>query len=432
MKLFDSQQKNTCTSKYFYTNYKYTLKYTLKQACKLFIIIPVLLLLYFIATCAEIHTILGNPGSYITISSPATLAESTEETDYFFYTVAAGDSLWLISSKFNTTVSEIVSLNNLKSTTIYPGQLLKIPLDKEPGIKNINYTVRMGDTLSRLAEYFGTSIENIKILNMLFSDIIYIGQILKIPASCVKHRVVPGDTLWKLSQKYNTTIGKIMLFNSLNEHLIYINQILYIPSLPQVPEKSYITYTVQPGDTVWSISIKYGIPNYEILNANGMSESSILTVGQKLKIPVYKIPVKPTPGPQYGEYLDWWTEAQYLFPIGKTAVVRDFITGTTFNIKRTIGANHADCEPLSSADSNIIKTLWGGRYSWVTRAIIVEVDNRKIAASMSSMPHDISYIENNNFDGHFDIHFRNSTRHSDGAVDHAHQEKVKIAAGVKY
>lgn len=83
----------------------------------------------------------------------------------------------------------------------------------------------------------------------------------------------------------------------------------------------------------------------------------MLTVSQKLKIPMYKIPVNPTPGPQYGEYLDWRTEAQYLFPIGKTVVVRDFITGTTFNIKRTVGANHDDCEPLTSAGSNKIKTL---------------------------------------------------------------------------
>ena len=48
------------------------------------------------------------------------------------------------------------------------------------------------------------------------------------------------------------------------------------------------------------------------------------------------------------------------------------------------------------------------------------------------MPNDIPYIENNNFNRHFDIHFRNSTRHSDVAVDPPYQEKVKVAAGVRY
>jgi len=49
---------------------------------------------------------------------------------------------------------------------------------------------------------------------------------------------------------------------------------------------------------------------------------------------------------------------------------------------------------------------------------------------MASMPHDISYINDNNFNGHFDIHFKNSTRHSDGKTSDAHQRQVAIAAGV--
>jgi len=100
-------------------------------------------------------------------------------------------------------------------------------------------------------------------------------------------------------------------------------------------------------------------------------------------------------------------------------------------VKRTIGANHADCEPLTANDAAIMKEVWGGSYSWKERAVIVEVDGRKIAASMASMPHDIQYITNNNFDGHFDIHFRNSTRHSDGKISESHQKQVRIAAGIE-
>jgi LysM repeat protein len=347
------------------------------------------------------------------------------------YTVQKGDTLWEISQKHNTTVSEIMSLNNLSGTTIYIGQTLKVYVDMEIGIKNIEYRVRPGNTLSGLAEYFGTTVDRIKSANGLTGDMIYVDQVLYIPASYVNYIVKPGDTLWLLANRFNTTIDRIRIFNALKSDTIYVGQVLHMPYLVQQPRVTYITHTVQPGETAWGIAMRYGIPQYELLKVNGLTESSVLSIGQKLKVPVYNIPVKPTPGPQYGEYLDWWTEAQYVFPIGKTARVRDFVTGKTFNIRRSIGANHADCEPLTASDATIMRNLWGGNYSWVTRAAIVEVDGRKIAASVTSMPHGVAYITNNNFGGHFDIHFLNSTRHSDGQIDPYHQEKVKIAAGIK-
>ena len=282
-----------------------------------------------------------------------------------------------------------------------------------------------------MAEYFGTTVDRIKSANGLTSDMIYVVQILYIPASYLNYIVKSGDTLWLLAYRFNTTIERIKLFNGLKSDIIYVGQVLHIPYLAEQPRVTYITHTVQSGETVWGISMQYGIPQYEILKANGLTESSVLSVGQKLTIPVHHVPVKQTPGPQYGEYLDWWTEAQYVFPIGKIARVRDFATGKTFNARRSIGANHADCEPITASDAAIMKSLWGGSYSWTTRAVIVEVDGRKIAASATSMPHGVVYITNNNFDGHFDIHFLNSTRHVDGKIDPYHQEKIKIAAGVK-
>ena len=119
-----------------------------------------------------------------------------------------------------------------------------------------------------------------------------------------------------------------------------------------------------------------------------------------------------------------------MFPIGKIATVTDIQTGKTFKVKRTIGANHADSETLSTKDTSIAKSIWGG-FSWSTRAVIVEVDGRKIAASMSFYPHDVEYIKNNGITGHFDIHFKDSTRHKDGAIDPHHQAKIKSAAGIQ-
>ncbi|KNY26491.1 LysM peptidoglycan-binding domain-containing protein [Pseudobacteroides cellulosolvens] len=348
------------------------------------------------------------------------------------YTVKSGDLLWEISQKFNTTIRGIMELNNMTGTDIYVGQVLKIP-PPEDGLKirYIEYRVRSGDTLGILAEHFGTDIRSIKILNGIEGYTIYQGDILKIPAEFVDYMVIRGDTLYEVATRFGTTIWKIRLFNRLNDYDLYVGQVLHIPYVAKVPEVRFITHIVQSGDTSWIISNRYGVPMQELLSVNNLSQSSELSVGQQIRVPVYAIPVRLTPGPQYGEYLDWYTEAQYLFPIGKQADIIDFVTGKRFKIQRTIGASHADCEPLTSTDSQIIKELWGGNYSWATRAVLVVVGERKIAASMSSTPHDIEYIENNNFTGHFDIHFKNSRRHVDNAIDEYHQAKIRIAAGAE-
>ncbi|MGI6577330.1 MAG: LysM peptidoglycan-binding domain-containing protein [Eubacteriales bacterium] len=247
----------------------------------------------------------------------------------------------------------------------------------------------------------------------------------------------PGDTLWKIANAHGLSVSSLQAINSLSGTTIYPGQQLVVKPgtgtvdpTPSVNTVTYKSYTVQSGDTIWDLSIKFGIPQQELLKANNLTMSSRLSVGQKLTIPVHHIAVKPTVSANHGEYLDWWSEAQYVFPINKIATVTDFKTGRSFKIKRTIGANHADCEPLTASDAAIIKEIWGGAYSWSERAVIVNVDGRKIAASMASMPHDVDYVKNNNFNGHFDLHFRNSTRHIDGTVNNAHQNQIKIAAGL--
>lgn len=347
------------------------------------------------------------------------------------YRVKSGDTLWGISQRHGTAVSSIKSLNGLSSNTINIGQILKVNVNMDEGVKNIEYVVQPGNTLYYLAEYFGTTVDRIQSANGLTGSMIRVGQVLLIPASYVNYIVKSGDTLWELSFRFNTAVSRIKMFSGLKSNVIYVGQVLHIPHLSAHSKLTFITHSVASGDNAWDLSIRYGIPQSELLKVNGLTLSSTLSIGQKLKIPVYSIPVMTTPGPQYGEYLDWWTEAQYVFPIGRNAVVKDFVTGKTFNIRRSIGANHADCEPLTATDAAVMKSLWNGTYSWTTRAAIILVDGRKLAASVTSMPHGVDYIAGNNFSGHFDVHFKNSTRHVDGQIDQYHQAKIKVAAGVK-
>ena len=100
-------------------------------------------------------------------------------TDYIEYVVQPGDTLWLLSQRYNTTVDAIKSLNGLTGSMLYIGQVLKIPSVSEAPY--IEYTVRMGDTLWELSRRYNTTVEAIRELNGLTSDMIYIGQTLLIP-----------------------------------------------------------------------------------------------------------------------------------------------------------------------------------------------------------------------------------------------------------
>lgn len=218
-----------------------------------------------------------------------------------------------------------------------------------------------------------------------------------------------------------------------------------------VPTKSYTNYTVVKGDNVYNIALKFQVTQNDILNANSLTASSILNIGQVLRIPKINVPVKPTYA-KYGEYLDWFTEAQYVFPIGATAKVIDYFSGKSFTIKRTIGAGHADCETLTAADTAMMKEIFNGVFSWEFRPIVLEVNGRRLAASIAGMPHagldayaadinvngrsdnygygpNLDYIKGNNMDGHFDIHFPGSLRHKDWLVDPRHQDMIKISSG---
>jgi peptidoglycan DL-endopeptidase LytF len=382
------------------------------------------------------------------------------------YTVALGDTLYSISNRFGTTVSALRSANNLSSDILSIGQTLTIPVAGEsstvssalsPVSTPSQYTVVLGDTLYSISNRFGTTVSALRSANNLSSDILSIGQTLTIPAAgatmtqppapapLVKeerktfiYTVKSGDSLSVIAKRFAVSVGSIQDANHLNSDFLQVGQALTIPDGLNAPSQTgtntnsitYTTHTIASGENIWDLSVRYGVPQAELLKANNLSTSSMLSIGQKLKIPVHNIGVKEVVSVGHGEYMDWWTEAQYVFTIGKTAKVTDFETGRSFYIKRTIGANHADSETVTTNDSNIAKSIWGG-FSWTPRAVILEVDGRKLAASMSFMPHEREYIANNGITGHFDVYFGNSTRHVDGKADAKHQAQVEKAAGIR-
>lgn len=127
--------------------------------------------------------------------------------------------------------------------------------------------------------------------------------------------------------------------------------------------------------------------------------------------------------------MDWWTSGiQKIFDRGTVAQITDVETGISWREKRTGGINHADCQPLTAADTAALKAVYSGSWTWDRRAIFVTIDGVNYAASMNGMPHGGQSITDNDFVGHHCIHFTNSRCHYNDKVDSAHQKAIKKAA----
>lgn len=143
------------------------------------------------------------------------------------YTVKAGDTLWSIARRFNTTVEDLMKYNNLSSDVITVGTILTIPTTTDSSI-NLNsnlYVVKAGDTLWNIAKRYNTTVENLMMMNNLNTDLITIGQRLMVPNKNV-YVVKAGDTLWNIAKRNNTTVENLMMLNNLNTDLIKPGQII--------------------------------------------------------------------------------------------------------------------------------------------------------------------------------------------------------------
>lgn len=260
------------------------------------------------------------------------------------------------------------------------------------------------------------------------------------------YTVVAGDSLWKISNKFGISVDSLKKANNLTGDIIYPGQTLILPGTanttpvekPPASNTKWpeVTYIVQPGDTATSISKKFGVPVQKILEYNYMDADDWFNAGDKIAISGYAPRVYTvTPGqdkaPQRrGTAVDWNLEGQYLLERGDTFTIVDVDTGKQFRAKMIGGYNHADIEPLTASDTNVMKSLFG-TWKWSPRAVVIYHNGMNIAASLSGMPHGVDTIENG-VNGHFDLYLKNSTSHSSSTSKvyiQEHQNMVMKAAG---
>ncbi|MFZ7942475.1 LysM peptidoglycan-binding domain-containing protein [Neobacillus sp. 19] len=209
------------------------------------------------------------------------------------YTVVSGDALIKIANRYSVTVGELQQWNGLKSTLIYVGQVLKVSAPGQtvtitvpqpakpaptpapaptPGVQapTSEYTVKSGDSLSKIGVQFGMTVQQLKTLNNLTSDMIYVGQKLKVTGASAPTPVTPppaavqppasgeyvvksGDTLGKIAGIYNMTVANLKALNSLSSDMIYVGQKLKVtgtastaptPAPAPVPQGDFSTKMV--------------------------------------------------------------------------------------------------------------------------------------------------------------------------------------------
>ena len=199
------------------------------------------------------------------------------------YTVQNGDSLWKIANKFGTTINALKSANNLTNDNLQVGQVLTIP----NGGTTSTYTVKNGDSLWKIANQYGITVNELKSANGLTGDNLQIGQTLKIPVenggtidTDNTYTVKSGDSLWSIARTYNTTVDTLRRLNNLTSDILRIGQVLKVPSSER---EALRTYTVKSGDSLWKIANEFDTTVSKLKELNGLT-SNDLTTGEDLRI----------------------------------------------------------------------------------------------------------------------------------------------------
>ena len=203
------------------------------------------------------------------------------------YVVQKGDTLYSIANKLGTTVSELKKENNLTSNTLQIGEVLRIPTKEIYEEEENIYIVKKGDSLYSIANKYNTTVDELKRINNLTSNILSIGQVLKLPSdkannvekeeNTISYTVQKGDSLYSIARKYDTTIDRIKDLNNLTTNLLSIGQVLLIPTDTNLET----TYTVQKGDSLYSIAKKYNTTVDRLKQLNNLT-SNLLSIGQIL------------------------------------------------------------------------------------------------------------------------------------------------------
>ena len=318
---------------------------------------------------------------------------------------------------------------------------------------------------------------SVSVMTMPYESMISVEEALALITIGVEkaseYEVQEGDTLWDIADAHNIDVSDIALSNpDLKGEMIHPGDILRLMDVRNLTTvftreshvyRERIDYETetQKTDSLFigqSRTVRQGVDGENeveiyITRENGREIERGIVKDTVIKEPVSRIveqgtrqrprpprittasrgnqrPSDLSPIPRDGVIMmPWFDGVEDIFRRGMIVKVTHVDTGLTFFARRFGGRFHADSEPLTVEDTEILRRIYGGSFSWGREAIIVEIGGRRIAASMNGMPHGGEGIQDNNFQGHFCIHFYGSLVHETGRRCAQHQARVRYAAG---
>ncbi|MBO7914437.1 N-acetylmuramoyl-L-alanine amidase [Vibrio sp. G41H] len=187
-------------------------------------------------TKAVVKYLKANPPEGIILSNATSSTGSVSQ-----HKVSRGESLSVIASKYGTSTQTLMKFNNLKSSSLAIGQVLKIPSSASGSssssavkTKTITHTVKSGEYLGKIASRYKVRVADIKRENSLKSETVRVGQKLRITVEVKdvplrKHKVARGDYLGKIASKYGVSVNSIRQANKLRSDSLAVGQVLIIP-----------------------------------------------------------------------------------------------------------------------------------------------------------------------------------------------------------
>ncbi|HZJ58168.1 MAG TPA: LysM peptidoglycan-binding domain-containing protein [Clostridia bacterium] len=215
------------------------------------------------------------------------------------YTIRAGDTLFTLAGRFNTTVDAIMMANpGLDPMNLQVGRVICIPTAPQPGQcpGGFHYQIVAGDTFFNLARRFNTTVEALMAANPgVDPNRLMIGQVICIPVTPTPpcpggtYQIRPGDTFFNIAMRFNTTVEALMAANpGVDPNRLMIGQVICLPpgTPGPIPCPGGTIYRVQQGDSLYLIGLRFGIPLDRLIAANPqLQDPSRLTIGQPICIP---------------------------------------------------------------------------------------------------------------------------------------------------
>src|SRR5699024_1957920 len=196
----------------------------------------------------------------MSVTASAAIASAifaAEEAEAATHTVKNGDTLWPIAQKYNTTVTNLKSVNNLSSDVIFPNQKLETKTSNSSkssssssststattSSSGATYTVKSGDTLSGIAAKHNVSISDLMKWNGLYTTLIYPGNVFVVSkngsssssssssssgssscgsSSSTTYKVKSGDTLSHIASRHGVSVANLKKWNNLSSDMIYV------------------------------------------------------------------------------------------------------------------------------------------------------------------------------------------------------------------